>query len=75
MSKNYKVTKGKAMPKSVRCYGAFCPFSEMEEGDSFTFAICDEARVRQLADSYGKRNKVAFAIAYSEDDGTVWRIR
>lgn len=72
--KHYKIKKGQEMPKSVRCLGNFCPFEFMEEGDSFSFAIGDGKRVQSLADAYGKKHNQAFAMAYGEDDGTIWRI-
>lgn len=73
--KHYSIQKDKDIPKSVRCFGNFCPFADMEPGDSLTFSITDEKRVRLLADAYGKKHDQAFAIAYGEDDGTVRRVK
>lgn len=76
MSKHYTIRKNQEMPKNVRCFGAFCPFEDMTEvGDSFMFHAGDDKRVRLLADAYGKKHRVAFGISYTEDGGTVWRIK
>ena len=71
-NKNYTVQKGLEIPKSGRSFGQFCPFKEMDVGDSFNFANVDEKRVQSMADAYGRKNGAAFFINIS-DIGTCWR--
>jgi len=72
-TKNYKITKDKPLPKSGKHYGQFCPFKDMEVGDSFLFSEGDSKRVQQLADSYGRKNGAAFFINMS-DENVCWRV-
>lgn len=69
MSKqNYRIIKGRELPKSGRSLGAFCPFKEMDTGECFLFAEGDAARVQALADAYGKKNDCAFFINRAEEN-------
>lgn len=72
-TKNYRIIKGRELPKSGRSLGAFCPFTLMEIGDSFLFAEADVKRVQSLADAYGKKNGWGFFINMASEN-VCWRI-
>lgn len=71
-SKHYKISKSVELPKSGRSFGQFCPFKDMDVGDSFSFSLGDKARVESMAHSYGQKNGCAFFVQIN-DEGTVWR--
>jgi hypothetical protein len=73
MSKHYHIKKGVEPAKSGRSFGKLVDLSKMEVGDCFTYPQVDEARVKSLVDTYGKKNGAAFLVTVSESQSTCWR--